>query len=70
MNYLPEGKNILTNFRNGENTMDFEGYCVKCKTKRPVKNAKVVTTSNGRKMAKGACPVCGTTVNKFLPKSA
>jgi hypothetical protein len=50
--------------------MDFEGYCVKCKTKRSVKNAQVVTTKNGRKMAKGSCPVCSTTVNKFLPKDA
>lgn len=48
--------------------MDFEAYCVKCKTKRMVKNGKVVTTEKGRKMAKGTCPVCGTTVNKFLPK--
>ena len=46
--------------------MDFEGYCVKCKQKRPIKNAKVETTANGRRMAKGACPVCGTTVTRFL----
>ncbi len=36
--------------------MEFEGYCVKCREKR-----------TGRKMAKGACPVCGTTVTRFLP---
>jgi hypothetical protein len=47
--------------------MDFEGYCVKCKTKRSIKGAEVVTTKNGRKMAKGTCPVCGTTVTRFLP---
>jgi len=46
--------------------MEFEGYCVKCRTKRRVKEGKVVKTSNGRPMAKGACPVCGTTVNRFL----
>jgi hypothetical protein len=48
--------------------MEFEGYCVKCKTKRTVKNGQVVTTQKGRRMAKGTCPTCGTTVNKFLPK--
>jgi hypothetical protein len=46
--------------------MDFEGYCVKCRTKRSVKNAKIVKTANGRSMAKGVCPVCGTAVNRFL----
>jgi len=49
--------------------MDFEGYCVspKCRTKRQIKNATVETTANGRKIAKGKCPVCGTTVTRFLP---
>lgn len=50
--------------------MEFEGYCVKCKTKRKIKDGTVVTTSNGRRMAKGTCPVCATKVNKFLPKEA
>jgi hypothetical protein len=26
-------------------------------------------TSNGRTIAKGICPVCGTKVNKFLSKA-
>ena len=49
--------------------MDFEGYCVssKCRTKRSIKNATVETTANGRRIAKGKCPVCGTTVTRFLP---
>ncbi len=47
-------------------SMDYEGYCVKCREKRQVKGGKVVETSTGRPMAKGACPVCGTTVTRFL----
>ncbi len=47
--------------------MEFEGYCVKCREKRAVKDGKVVTTESGRRMAKGDCPVCGTKVNRFLP---
>jgi hypothetical protein len=47
--------------------MDFEGYCVKCRAKRQIKQGKVVKTSKGRSMAKGVCPVCATTVNRFLP---
>lgn len=39
-----------------------EGYCVKCKAKREMKDVKMTTTSRGTKMAKGKCPKCGTTV--------
>ena len=46
--------------------MDFEAYCVKCREKRDVKDGEVKDTPNGRKMAQGKCPVCGTTVTRFL----
>ena len=46
--------------------MDFEGYCVKCRKKHNIKGASVVKTAAGRPMAKGVCPVCGTTVTRFL----
>lgn len=46
--------------------MDFEGYCVKCRTKRTIKNGVVETTSKGTRMVKGTCPVCGTKVTRFL----
>ncbi len=46
--------------------MEFEGFCVKCRAKRHVKNAEVVKTSRGRPMAKGKCPVCGTVVTRFM----
>lgn len=44
------------------------GYCVKCKTSRTMTQVEIVTTKNNRRAAKGKCPVCGTTMNKFLPK--
>jgi hypothetical protein len=44
------------------------GYCVKCKASRNMTQVQIVTTQNNRKAAKGKCPVCGTTMNKFLPK--
>jgi len=37
-------------------------YCVKCKTKREIKDPRSVTMKTGRKATKGTCPVCGTTV--------
>ncbi|UCB46500.1 MAG: hypothetical protein JSV25_03485 [Spirochaetota bacterium] len=45
---------------------DYEGYCVKCKGKREMKDVKVVTNEKGRRQAKGVCSVCGTKMNLFL----
>jgi len=36
------------------------GYCVKCKVKREMKDAKKVTMKNGRPATKGTCPTCGS----------
>ncbi len=46
---------------------EVEGYCVKCKAKRPIANAQQVTMANGRPALKGTCPVCGTGMFKILP---
>ncbi len=46
--------------------MEFEGYCVKCKTKRTIKNGVVRKLPNGREIAQGTCPVCKTKVTRFL----
>jgi hypothetical protein len=43
-----------------------EGYCVKCKAKRTIANAKQVKMANGRPALKGTCPVCGTGMFKIL----
>jgi hypothetical protein len=45
---------------------DYEAYCVKCKAKREMKDAQVVTNEKGRRQAKGICSVCGTKMNLFL----
>ena len=37
-----------------------EAYCVKCKTKREMKDAQAVFTAAGAPATKGVCPVCGT----------
>ncbi|MBI2304418.1 MAG: hypothetical protein HYU86_06685 [Chloroflexi bacterium] len=39
-----------------------EIFCVKCRTKRDIKNPASVTLKNGRKAMQGTCPVCGTKV--------
>ncbi len=42
-----------------------EAYCVKCKAKREMKDAKQVTMKNGKKAMAGVCPVCGTKMFKI-----
>ena len=39
-----------------------QGYCMKCRTKREMKNPEKVTLKNGRPATKGTCPNCGTKV--------
>jgi len=36
------------------------GYCVKCRTKREMKNPTETKLKNGRPAVKGVCPTCGT----------
>jgi hypothetical protein len=42
-----------------------EGYCVKCRAKKEIKNAKQVTMKNGRPATEGQCPDCGTKIFKI-----
>lgn len=44
-----------------------DAYCVKCKTKREFEG-EVQETAAGRRMAKGPCPECGTTMCRILGK--
>ena len=37
-------------------------YCVRCRTKREIKNPEEVTLKNARPAMKGTCPECGTNV--------
>ncbi len=45
------------------------GYCVKCKSKKEMKDEQEVTFKNGRRAMKGKCPVCGTTMCRILGKA-
>jgi DNA-directed RNA polymerase subunit RPC12/RpoP len=42
-----------------------EGYCVKCRAKKEIKDAKEVTMKNGRPATEGVCPDCGTKIFKI-----
>ena len=43
-----------------------EAYCVKCKAKWEMKDAKQVKMKNGRNAMKGKCPTCGTGLYRIL----
>jgi ribosomal protein S27E len=43
-----------------------EGYCVKCKAKKPIGDATEETMKNGRKAVKGKCQTCGAVMVKIL----
>jgi len=45
-----------------------EAYCVKCRTKSEMVNAKTVTMKNGRPAVQGQCAKCGTGMYKILAK--
>jgi hypothetical protein len=45
--------------------MATQAYCVKCKTKRDMKNEKQVTMKNGRGAISGTCSVCDTKMFKI-----
>ena len=43
-----------------EETM--QGYCLKCREKREIKDVQAVTLKNGRAARQGTCAVCGTKI--------
>lgn len=46
-----------------------EGYCVKCKAKREMKDSSEVVMKNKMKALKGTCTKCGTKMFKILGKA-
>ena len=46
---------------------EINAFCVKCKTCHPMLSPQLVATKSGTPAARGKCPVCHTTMMKFLP---
>ncbi len=42
-----------------------EAYCVKCKTKREMKDPQPLYNEKGSAYTRGVCPVCGTAMMRF-----
>ncbi len=41
-------------------------YCMKCRAKREMRNARAITMKNGRPAAQGVCPVCGSKMFRIM----
>ncbi|MFH1087259.1 MAG: DUF5679 domain-containing protein [Chloroflexota bacterium] len=39
-----------------------QAYCVKCRAKRDIKNAKNIIMKNKRPATQGVCGICGTKI--------
>ena len=39
-----------------------QAYCMKCRTKKEIKNPKDDTLNNKRPATQGVCPTCGTKI--------
>ncbi len=37
-----------------------QAYCMKCRAKREMRDAKAITMKNGKPATQGVCPACGT----------
>ena len=63
------GHAVLTDIQDGAMAESYTGeaYCVKCKEKREFTGH--VEETNGRRFAKGICPVCNTKVTRILGKA-
>jgi hypothetical protein len=48
----------------GPHLADLQGYCVKCRAKKKIKDPKEITIK-GRPATRGVCPDCGTMVVKW-----
>ncbi len=42
-----------------------EGYCVKCKAKREIKDPVAGFNKRGSAIVQGVCPVCGTKIYRI-----
>ncbi len=47
-----------------------EGFCPRCKVRRPIAAAVLETMKSGRPAVKGRCPDCGSVLFKILGTKA
>lgn len=45
------------------------GYCMHCQAQRTISDPHEETAKDGRRMARGTCPVCGSKIVRFLKEA-
>jgi len=55
---LDEEYSIVPNKKEG--VIMVQAYCMKCRGKKGMKDAKSITMKNGKPATQGVCPTCGT----------
>ena len=55
-----DGSNGLQSEQKQKDGDRMEAYCMKCKAKKEIKDAKSITMKNGKPATQGVCPACGT----------
>ena len=43
----------------GQQQQEYTAYCLTCRTHRPIKEVRELVMSDGRRVVKGHCAVCG-----------
>ena len=57
---IPKRLNYHLRHRCPKEVKSMQGYCVKCRSKKEIKDAKAITMKNGKPATRGTCPSCGT----------
>lgn len=52
----------------GEEQAELVGWCARCHARRPMQGVSVATTTSGRRVARGTCPVCHAGITRFVAK--
>ena len=51
---------VSLRFNHRKRGKPMQAYCMKCRTKREMKDARLITMKNGKPATQGVCPTCGT----------
>lgn len=62
----PEAEELAAEPPAAQADEDLIGYCARCRVKRPIADPQPTTTKTGRSAVRGVCPVCGTSMFRFV----
>jgi Zn finger protein HypA/HybF involved in hydrogenase expression len=55
--------NVIASYKRKEKEEEeMQAYCMKCRAKKEMKDAKSIIMKNGKPATQGVCPTCGTKI--------